>query len=785
MSARERMTLAAAMAALLAGTALLPLFEDRSWVWRAVGAVVTVALVGLVCRRLAVPALLQPALGVAALGYYLCEAFARGTMRLGLVPTGRTLHALSALVASGRVDIARYGPPVPAHLGLVLLASGGIGAVALLVDVLAVLLEKPAVAGLPLLALLAVPSAVLPGGLGWLPFSLGAAGWLGLLLVEGRDRVGRWGAPAGSAGLVRGQDSSLGRVGRRVGAAALGMAVIVPALLPGLDNRLLPGSGGAGGGSGGGGARSTTTYNPITSLGEELSLPQPRELLTYTTTDPQPDYLRLTTLDRFDGTSWLSSPLRADRQQDRVQDGIARAPGETSAHQDLSMRVSVRSLEVKWLPVPFGPTDVQVRGSWLWDAQSQTVFSTERDTKAIKPYTVTASRALPDRDALEAAGNTVDPAIGARYGQPIAVTPYVEGLTEAITRRAATSYDRAAAVQQFFRSAEQGFVYDLRASTAAPGADQLEAFLRGRHGFCEQYATAMAVMLRVAGVPSRVAVGFTPGVVVKGQKHSVTTSDAHAWPEAWFAGTGWVRFEPTPPQSTAVVPTYSIPQGAVPGPVAGGGSPVVPSPAPTGSARPLPEKLNDRSTGTPGAARTGPQGPSIVPLVLLAIVGLLAVPALLAAARRRRRWLTPAGSRPLTAWRQLQDDAADTGHRWRPSQSPRAAAARLAAERRFDGPVAAALGRLAVAAERARYAPSARAGSAEDDHGLRADAATLRNALLQGVSTSTRWRARLLPPSTLGWAAAALGAAVGGLLDRVDGAIAAVGRVVRRRPAGA
>ena len=135
MSARERMTLAAATAALLAGTALLPLFEDRSWVWRAVGAVVTVAFVGLVCRRLAVPAVLQPALGLAGLGFYLCEAFARGTMRLGLVPTGRTLNALSALVASGRVDIARYGPPVPAHLGLVLLASAGIGAVALLVDV--------------------------------------------------------------------------------------------------------------------------------------------------------------------------------------------------------------------------------------------------------------------------------------------------------------------------------------------------------------------------------------------------------------------------------------------------------------------------------------------------------------------------------------------------------------------------------------------------------------------------------------------------------------------------
>jgi len=777
-SVRERMTLAAAAAVLLGGTALLPLFEDRTWMWRAAGAVLTVALVGLVCRRFAVPVVLQPLLGLTGLGLYLGEAFVRGSLKLGLVPTGRTVDAVSALVTAGRMDIAKYGPPVPVNPGLALLAAAGLGAAAVVVDLLAVLLERSAVAGLPLLALQAVPSAVLPDGLGWLPFALGAAGWLGLLLLEGRARVGRWGAASG--GLARGQDSSLGRVGRRIGAAALGMAVVVPALLPGLHGQLLAGSGIGEGGSGTGRSRSTTTYNPITRLGIDLREPTPRQLLTYTTTDPQPDYLRLTTLDLFDGTSWQSSKLSADRDRDRVQNGIPRPADESAPRQDLSMRVTINGLDVRWLPVPFGPTDVQVKGTWLYDARSTTVFSTERDTTAIKPYAVRASRVLPDRQLLQAAGSTVEPAIAERYGQPLTVTPYVQKLTTAVVRDATTSYDKAVTLQKFFRSAEQNFVYDLSASTPAPGGDQLEAFLRGRHGFCEQYATAMAVMLRVAGVPSRVAVGFTPGEILQGNTHSVTTSDAHAWPEAWFAGAGWVRFEPTPPQSTAVVPGYSVPAvGSLPG---GGTAQPSAAPAPKDSApgRKLPNPVENLPGATPAGGRSAGGGTPLLPLVLMAAVLLLGAPALLRVVRRRR-WAAPdGGGGALTAWSQLQDDAADTGHRWRPAQSPRAAAQRLRAERRFDGPVAAALERLAVAAERARYAPAG--GGTTDPGALRADVALLRTALIDGVPTGIRWRARLAPPSTLTWLRAGVSERLAAATQRVDGLLTSIGRLPRRWP---
>jgi hypothetical protein len=86
--------------------------------------------------------------------------------------------------------------PVQTTAGLVLLAVLGVGALTAVVDLVAVGLQRPAAAGLPLLLLFAVPSGTVAGGVGWWPFALGAAGWLGLLLVEGGQRVTRWGSPA-------------------------------------------------------------------------------------------------------------------------------------------------------------------------------------------------------------------------------------------------------------------------------------------------------------------------------------------------------------------------------------------------------------------------------------------------------------------------------------------------------------------------------------------------------------------------------------------------------------
>ncbi|CAN5300537.1 DUF3488 and transglutaminase-like domain-containing protein [soil metagenome] len=787
MSLSDRLTLAGALAVVLAAAALVPVYDGLGWVLPVVGAVAAVAGAAALARRSGLGRLLHPVVALLGLAAYVCLVFARSTLAFLVLPTGETITVLGDLVRQGLLDVEELAPPVPSRPGLVLLAVLGIGAIGVVVDLLAVSLRAAAVAGLPLLLLFAVPAAVLPDGLGWWPFALGAAGWLGLLLTDGSDTVSRWGTPlrAGRAAT----DPGLGRVGRRIGAAALGVAVVVPAVLPGLDGRLL---GGDGSGSGfGGGSRSTTTYNPILELGGKLRLPEPgRLLMRYETDDPRPDYLRLTTLDRFDEeTGWSSSELSADLQDDAVQPGVPVPLDATRVDVlPITTTIDVGQLEGPWLPTPVVPTSIDVDGPWLWDEESQTVFSTRTSLGELDgTYTVSASRIAPTVELLRSAGRPPRE-IADAFGVAPVVSPYVAQLIDETVTGAETDYDKVAAIQDLFRDRSNGFRYDEDA--AIPGfnaPDALENFLRGRRGFCEQYASAMAAMVRTLGIPARVAVGFTPGDQRRDDVYEVTTSDAHAWPEIWFAGAGWVRFEPTPRSDQTTTPSYTVPP--VEAPVTDAPTTAPAAPGAAASAGPNPgavdrgDDLGDLAAGEADAWLS--RGATIALGVVAGLTAVAVLPMLLAGWRRRRRWSSPG---PLAAWEQVRDDALDAGHTWRPADSPRAAAAQLAADRSLHGPVREALDRVALGAERARYARSAPDVGAS---ALAADVRTVREGVLRDVGRGRRFAARWAPASTLHWAREELSSRTADALDRFDLLVAAVGDRVkhpratfRRRAAG-
>jgi hypothetical protein len=349
MTTRDRLTLAAALAVVLATSALRPLYEDLGWVLPVLGAIVAVSGAAALARTASAPRVLQPCAAVLALLAYTALTFAGSTLAYGLLPTTATASSLAASFREGMGEVEVLAPPVPTTPELVLLAVLGAGAVMVVVDLLAVVLRKVAVSGLPLLVLFAVPSAVLPDGIGFLAFVLGASGWLGLLLADGSDRVSRWGTPLRSArGSQR--DPGLGRVGRRIGGAALGVAVVVPVLVPGLDGQVL---GGNGTGGGLGGSRTTTTYNPLLSLAGQLRQEEAQTLLT--TAPPRAP----TTSGSRRSTS--STPTAAGRPPscpptsttDQVQDGDPaagrpqRALRDGRRHIDLAQR-----LGGPWLPVP-------------------------------------------------------------------------------------------------------------------------------------------------------------------------------------------------------------------------------------------------------------------------------------------------------------------------------------------------------------------------------------------------------------------------------------------------
>ena len=131
-------------------------------------------------------------------------------------------------------------------------------------------------------------------------------------------------------------------------------------------------------------------------------------------------------------------------------------------------------------------------------------------------------------------------------------------LAREVTAGRDNDFDRAMALQDFFTGPDSPFRYSLQTAPAG-GDDALVEFLTvGRTGYCEQFASAMAVMLRAVGIPSRVAVGFTGGTDF-GDYRSIRTSDAHAWVEAYFPGTGWVLFDPTPlTDGRTITPEYVL-----------------------------------------------------------------------------------------------------------------------------------------------------------------------------------------------------------------------------------
>ena len=137
-------------------------------------------------------------------------------------------------------------------------------------------------------------------------------------------------------------------------------------------------------------------------------------------------------------------------------------------------------------------------------------------------------------------------------------------LADEVTANVDSDFEKAVALQQWFRE-DGDFTYDLRDSPEGNGIDDLATFLDpdiGRVGYCEQFAASMAVMARLLGIPARVAVGFLDPDPVPGADDTYVYSahDLHAWPELFFPGAGWVRFEPTPggPDGRAqTVPDYT------------------------------------------------------------------------------------------------------------------------------------------------------------------------------------------------------------------------------------
>jgi transglutaminase-like putative cysteine protease len=787
------MTIVAAVATLCGSIGLYPLFVSGGWFWSGLGAVVAVSGAGALVRRYRLPALVNLAGGLAALHVYVTIVYAGDQAFLGIIPTPSSFMRVADLVGEGWHAANTYAAPVPLIPAISLLSTLGIGLVAALVDLLAVRLGRAAPAGLPLLAVYSVPAAIREESISWLAFAVGAAGYLWLLLADARVQVTSWGRPVftsrWSEETPRDQASSgaLALTGRRIGVTAVMAALLLPSLVPGIQPKGFFGVGGTG--EGGRGARTVTTLDPLVSLKRELTRTDDAVVLTFRSTEPQPDYLRLYALDRFDGDRWTYSELTSG-PRDKIKDrNLPQPPGLTiQSAGTTTTKVAIGDrVDMKFLPLPYPPTRVDIDGDWRVDDESLMVYSL-RDAAGGRDYTVNSLKVAPSGPQLDATGTASPEVLGRFTRVPSTVPDRVGEIAENITASATSPYQKAMLLQEWFTNGQ--FTYSLEAPPPKRVSDLMDFLETTKAGYCEQFAAAMALMARELKIPARVAMGYTPGAPDANGNWVVRSRDTHAWPELYFAGVGWVRFEPTPSgpagQGTATVPQYAIPAvAAAPGlpsapPGANSVAPTPSSPGSPGAAVQRPRDPDNITTPTGLSGSTGTQVPyGLIAGVAVALLILL-TPMTTRLLTRRRRWAQVGGAgdgagdgaggtdaegdvrsahAARAAWAELRADAIDYRVDWRPAESPRAVARRLARQLNLGGTAADALTRIAMAEERARYAPSP--GQTET---LRADSRLMRKTFAAAGNRRTRVRARLFPSSTM----AAYRAASGRLLDMLD-----------------
>jgi hypothetical protein len=191
MTGRRRLGLVAAGATLLAAAPLSAIFESWNWLLRCILTVGLIAGAALAARTLRAPVWAQALSMVATLLLVLTWMFPSGHELLSLLPTPKTFEHFGQLFTQAGNDTRSYGVPVPDREGLLFITVLGVGGCAIVVDMLTVVLRRPALAGLPMLAIYSVPVAVYIDSVPVTPFVIGSIGFLWLLVADNVDRGSR------------------------------------------------------------------------------------------------------------------------------------------------------------------------------------------------------------------------------------------------------------------------------------------------------------------------------------------------------------------------------------------------------------------------------------------------------------------------------------------------------------------------------------------------------------------------------------------------------------------
>ncbi|HEY4018096.1 MAG TPA: DUF3488 and transglutaminase-like domain-containing protein [Pseudonocardiaceae bacterium] len=528
------LALAGAVSVVCASTALSGVIGGASWFAYVLVTVLVIVAAGIGLRALRAPAALV-LLGQAVVLLCLVVTLFTQSALLGVLPGPSALRDLGSVLSQSVAEVQTGVPPVQSDAPILCLVVLSIGLVALVVDGLVTTAGVPAAAGLVLLCVYAVPASLDDDLLPWFSFVLGAAGFTLLLAVDGVARHQAW---RGKLGLPAAASTGIAPAAVGVTAVAAVLALIVGATFTviGTVGRL-PGADGGSGGTG------YLGIKPFTTLRGMLNEKGTTELFDVYGLPNNGPYLSSVTLsDYVPNTGWQpETPMPAGVGANQVQ--LPMAPGEAADNATTSIRIDPVNWEDFWLPVFGVPARIQnVPANYHYDSASGVIYSQQAQHPA--SYTESAMLEQPTANQLRGAGADYSE-IESKYLKISGVNSRVTALAQQLTNGYDNEFDKAQAIYDFFHNPANGFTYSTSTAPAETSDALVDFLFNGKTGYCEQYASTMAVMLRSIGIPVRVDIGFTDGYV-SGNHRVITAQDAHAWDEVFFPDYGWITFDPTP-----------------------------------------------------------------------------------------------------------------------------------------------------------------------------------------------------------------------------------------------
>jgi protein-glutamine gamma-glutamyltransferase len=312
----------------------------------------------------------------------------------------------------------------------------------------------------------------------------------------------------------------------------------------------------------------TTGFSDSVSLGEIGRIQQSSEIVMHVRVEelvPGGTDLKLrgVALSTFNGSRWYNTIQDAQLIHDNsgrfdLHTVVSRPPEDAQfararRSRPLRYRIDLEPLGTSVIFLTPGTRYLSARFHEIAVDSGLAVMDTDHD-RLPGVYSAMSETSPPQDTDLRAAFGEYPPEIAARYLQLPEIDPRVSRLASDITVSAPSAYDKATAIERHLKTK---FGYTLQ--LPAPRPDQLAYFLFDRRqGHCEYFATAMAIMLRTQGIPTRIITGFRGGEYnsLTGD-YIVRASDAHSWVEAYFPGQGWASFDPTPASSAPPATTWN------------------------------------------------------------------------------------------------------------------------------------------------------------------------------------------------------------------------------------